>query len=172
MSKPNGAVAKQSISMGVNGALHISKSKKELLKQLLELEDEDVGDIGENMVLKTEEPIENTETINDEEKVASVEKPKKKLTEKQLEALKKGQQKRNENREKNRLEKEKKEEEERKILEEKLVKKAIAVKKKQIKKQAVLDEISDDETPIEKVLPLRKVEPKQEEKKVPLFKFF
>ena len=148
-------------------------NKKELLKQLLELEDEDVGDIGEKMVSKTEEPIENTETINDEEKVASVEKPKKKLTEKQLEALKKGQRKRNDNREKNRLEKEKKEEEERKILEEKLIKKAIAVKKKQIKKQALLDEISDDETPIEKVKQIAETKGKEITKPiVPVFKFF
>jgi hypothetical protein len=152
----------------------MSKSKRELLKQLLQLEDEDIGDVGKSQEHKEDKPVEITETINDkdldEEKV--VEKPKKKLTEKQLEALKKGQEKRNENRIKNKLEKEKKEEEERKILEEKLVKKAIAVKKKQIKKQALLDEISDDDTPIQKVLPLRKVEPKTEEKKGPIIKFF
>jgi len=163
----------------------MSKSKKELLKQLLELEDEDVGDVGNNDAVKIDEPVINNET---EDAVEVVEKPKKKLTEKQLEALKKGQEKRNDNRIKNRLEKEKKEEEERKILEEKLVKKAIAVKKKQIKKQALLDEISDDDgTPIQKSQPV-KVEPtnglgvvksgeplalgKVIEKKVPLFKFF
>lgn len=128
-------------------------NKKELLKQLLQLEDDDVGDLGpslEKMESNIENKNDNNESINDNTNLI-VEKPKKKLTEKQLEALKKGQEKRNENRVKNKLEKEKKEEEERKILEEKLVKKAIAVKKKQIKKQAVLDEISDDETPIEKV---------------------
>jgi len=152
----------------------MSKSKRELLKQLLQLEDEDIGDVGTTQDHKEDKPVEITETIKDkeldEEKV--VEKPKKKLTEKQLEALKKGQEKRNENRVKNKLEKEKKEEEERKILEEKLVKKAIAVKKKQIKKQALLDEISDDDTPIQKVLPLKKVEPKTEEKKGIVLKFF
>ena len=37
-------------------------------------------------------------------------------------------------------------------LEDKVVAKAISIKKKQIKKQSALDEISDDETPIEKVV--------------------
>jgi hypothetical protein len=146
-------------------------NKKELLKQLLELEDDDVGDVGIKDDNKKVEPIKNIESIDDKEEERSLEKPKKKLTEKQLEALKKGQEKRNENRVKNKLEKDKKEEEERKILEEKLVKKAIAVKKKQIKKQAVLDDISDDETPIEKVKAIaEKIDiPK---KPVSLFKFF
>jgi hypothetical protein len=40
---------------------------------------------------------------------------------------------------------------EQKLKEEKIVKKAIAIKKKQIKKNAVLDEISDDDTPLEKI---------------------
>ena len=35
-------------------------------------------------------------------------------------------------------------------LEQKVVRKAISIKKKQIKKEAVLEEISDDETPIQK----------------------
>jgi hypothetical protein len=149
----------------------MSKSKKQLLLELLELEDKNVDDLEEIMVTKTEEPIEETESINDAEEEKVVEKPKKKLTEKQLEALKKGQDKRNDNRVKNKLAREKKEEEERKILEEKLVKKAIAIKKKQIKKQAILDDISDDETPIEKVkaIATKIDEPK---KPVPLFKFF
>lgn len=42
-------------------------------------------------------------------------------------------------------------EEERKALEEKVVKKAISIKKKQIKKQVALDEISDDDEPIEAI---------------------
>jgi hypothetical protein len=41
-------------------------------------------------------------------------------------------------------------------LEEKVVKKAISIKKKQIKKQSALDEISDDDTPIEKVKEIAK----------------
>jgi hypothetical protein len=44
-------------------------------------------------------------------------------------------------------------------LEEKVVKKAISIKKKQIKKQSALDEISDDDTPIEKVKEIAKRNP-------------
>ena len=58
---------------------------------------------------------------------------------------------REENRKKRLEDKQKMEEEHKKKMEEIVVKKAISVKKKQIKKQAVLDEISDDETPIEDV---------------------
>ena len=166
-----------------NKGVVATKSKKQLLLELLELEDEGLGDSVEPIVTKTEEPVVENESINDkdndEEKV--VEKPKKKLTEKQLEALKKGQDKRNENRVKNKLAREKKEEEDRKILEDKLVQKAIAIKKKQIKKQAVLDEISDDETPLEKVKVIAEkitdtngsgVALGVKKPSVPLFKFF
>lgn len=42
-----------------------------------------------------------------------------------------------------------------KEMEEKIVKKAISIKKKQIKKEVVLDEISDDDTPIEQIKKMR-----------------
>ena len=45
---------------------------------------------------------------------------------------------------------------EKKALEEKLIAKAVSLKKKQIKKQVILDEISDDDTPIEKVKEMAK----------------
>ena len=41
-------------------------------------------------------------------------------------------------------------------LEDKVVKKAISIKKKQIKKEQILDEISDDETPMEKIKEIAK----------------
>jgi hypothetical protein len=41
-------------------------------------------------------------------------------------------------------------------LEQKIVKKAISIKKKQIIKEAALDEISDDETPMEKIKQIAK----------------
>lgn len=47
---------------------------------------------------------------------------------------------------------------ERAILDEKIIKKAISIKKKQIKKEKVLDEISDDETPMEEIV--KKIKPK------------
>lgn len=36
-------------------------------------------------------------------------------------------------------------------LEEKIIKKAVSIKKKEIKRQAALDDISDDDTPMEKI---------------------
>ena len=47
----------------------------------------------------------------------------------------------------------------RKALEEKIVKKAISIKKKQIKEQLALDEISDDDTAIEELLPPKRKTP-------------
>jgi len=125
-------------------------TKHQLLLQLLEYETDTLGDIGNASVTENitddETPDSIDAVINIEEK-RPVTRPKKQLTDKQLDALKKGQEKRDENRSRNKLEKEKKEEEEKRIIEEKLVKKAISIKKKQIKKQALLDEISDDEEP-------------------------
>jgi hypothetical protein len=121
-----------------------SKSRKQILLELLQLEGEDLGNLGKT----TEKEVENNETINDkksEEVKTTLTKPKKQLTEKQLESLKKGQEIRNANRNKRAEDKKIKEEEEKKVIEEKLVKKAIALKKKQLKKQALLDEISSEE---------------------------
>lgn len=138
----------------------MSKSKRQLLQELLELENQDLGDVEEPVkidAVKKDAPI----LINDcEDDNTPITKPKKQLTEKQLEALKKGQQRRDENRARNKLIKEHKEEQERKLIEEKLVKKAISIKKKQIKKQAVLDEISDDDTPIQKIKEISTIPPK------------
>ena len=119
-------------------------TKKELLQQLLDLEDNNLGEVGKT----NEEPEEKVETIDDKEEIT---KPKKKLTEKQLEALRKGQQTRDANAKKRKEEAERIAEEERKKLEEKIVRKAISIKKKQIKKQSALDEIEDDDTPIQKI---------------------
>lgn len=54
---------------------------------------------------------------------------------------------------------------EKKALEEKVLAKAVSIKKKQIKKQVVLDEISDDETPIEKIKEIaKKIKPVEKPK--------
>lgn len=138
----------------------MSKSRKQqLIQELLQLEDDCVGDLGNTPELKPE-PVKIPDTIDAVETDDQITKPKRSLTDKQKEALKKGQQKRDENRVKNKTAKMEKEEAEKKVLEEKLVKKAIALKKKQIKKQMILDEISDDDTE----LPLQKCR----EPKVPL----
>lgn len=148
----------------------MSKSKKDLLLELLELENNNVGTLGNEEIkddVKEEPNEEKTEPIQ-------AVKPKKVLTEKQMEALKKGQAKRDENREAKKREAEQKALEEKKIAEEKLIKKAIAVRKKQIKKEQILNELSDDDTQVEKTKekpPLEKVVPKLEPKK-PIIKFY
>lgn len=58
-----------------------------------------------------------------------------------------------------------------KLFEEKIVKKAVAVKKKQIKRDAVLDEISDDETPIEQIKKIQKRVQKQPEPVQPVAQY-
>jgi hypothetical protein len=92
----------------------------------------------------------------------------KQRTEKQLEQLKQAREKALQNKEAKRKQKEEEEaavkkeleskiQAEKKAIEEKIVKKALSIKKKEIKKQEILDQISDDETPIEQIkLPVKK----------------
>ena len=89
-------------------------------------------------------------------------------TEKQLEQLRLAREKSLANKELRRKQKEEEElaikkeleakiQAEKKAIEQKIVKKALSIKKKEIKKQEILDEISDDETPIEKIkIPVKK----------------
>jgi hypothetical protein len=155
----------------------MSKSKKDLLLELLQLENENVGSLGNNDAVKEEaieEKVESIQAVKGERPNVAELKPKKVLTEKQIEALKKGQAKRDENREAKRKEAEQKALEEKKIAEEKLIKKAIAVRKKQIKKEQILNELSDDDSPVEKIKETKIVaEPKIPEKpKGPVIKFY
>jgi hypothetical protein len=78
-------------------------------------------------------------------------KPRPAKTEKQLEAFKKAVAARDANSKRRREEAEKMLAESKKETEEKVVKKAIAIKKKQIKAQLALEELSDDDEPIEVV---------------------
>jgi hypothetical protein len=78
-------------------------------------------------------------------------KPKRVPNEAQLEGMKKGREalaQRNAERKAQRLAEEA---ERKRQLEEKVVSKAISIKKKQLKQEIALDEISDDETPIEEI---------------------
>lgn len=92
------------------------------------------------------EKIEEIETLA--EPVVKTKKPR---SEKQIQAFELARQKRDANRKARLEEKARQEEEQKKQLEEKIVQKAIQIKKKQVMKQKVLEEISDDETPIEEV---------------------
>ena len=113
------------------------------------------------------EPILHPTTDEDIELEIPKKRPKAR-TEKQLEQLKKAREKSLANKEMRRKQKEEEElaikkeleikiQAEKKAIEEKIVKKALSIKKKEIKKQEILDEISDDETPIEKIkIPVKK----------------
>lgn len=138
----------------------MSKSRKEILLELLELENEKAGSPG-NLEVNVEKhavnPIEEIKNSVTENAVSeSITKPKRQLTEKQLEALKRGQEKRDENARLRKDAAEKKAAEDKLKLEQKIVKKAISIKKKELKRQAALDAVSDDETPIEKIKELGK----------------
>ena len=78
-------------------------------------------------------------------------KPKKVATEKQLEAMRLGRIKRDEQIKLRREAEQQEKDNQKKLLEDKIVKKAISIKKKEIKKSNLLDEISDDDTPIEEI---------------------
>jgi hypothetical protein len=80
-----------------------------------------------------------------------IQKPKKPRSEKQILAFQKVLDTRNKNREDRKLLREKEMEKEKEETEAKIMKKAISIKKKQIKKQLVLDDISDDDEPIEAI---------------------
>ena len=120
----------------------VAKSRKQILQELLDLEDQKVEEL---QVPPSEEIVSEPEN-ND-----CITRVKKTRTPKQLEAFERAKAIRDANTLKRKEDAARKAEEERKIIEEKLIKKAISLKKKQIKKQAVLDEVSDDETPIEKI---------------------
>jgi hypothetical protein len=86
-------------------------------------------------------------------------KPKKERTARQIEAFNECLAKKKEKADKRFADAKKLAEYEKKELEEKVVKKAISIKKKQIKKQSALDDISDDDTPMEKIKQIAKPKP-------------
>ena len=118
------------------------------------------------------QPEQETRPSQDAEETIELEIPKKRpkqRTEKQLEQLRIAREKSLANKELRRKQKEEEEQRikqeleskiqaEKKAIEQKIVKKALSIKKKEIKRQEILDEISDDETPIEKI----KIPPKKE----------
>lgn len=94
--------------------------------------------------------LETEPAVSSSDEEVEVEKPKRERTAKQKEAFMKAQATRLAKAEERKKEKALKEHEEKKELEQKLIEKAIKVKKKQIKKMKVIEDLSDDETPIEK----------------------
>jgi hypothetical protein len=129
----------------------MSKSRKQILQELLDLENEKVEEIQEAPKISLNIDISSKEIEPENENPHSITRAKKPRTEKQLEAFDRAKAIRDANTLKRKEEARLLAEQERKIIEDKLIKKAISLKKKQIKKQAVLDEVSDDDTPLEKV---------------------
>jgi hypothetical protein len=127
--------------------------KEQLLKELQDLEETNTEETEEDNGVTYKDPLEHMdEPIQaDKTDTKTAVKEKKPRTAKQIEAFEKARH----TREKNALARKQSRDEEaiaiRKQVEDKLVKKAIAVKKKQIKQEAILDEISDDDTPLEEV---------------------
>ena len=115
--------------------------------------------------VKTPEPIAEPEP---DIELVMPKKRTKQRTDKQLEQLRLAREKAMLNKELRRKQKEEEEQKikqelegkiqaEKKAIEQKIVKKALSIKKKEIKRQEILDEISDDETPIEKIkVPVKK----------------
>lgn len=91
------------------------------------------------------------ETKAESDSENTIEVKKKPRTAKQIEAFKLVLAKRDANRKTRTEETQRLKAEEKAQLEAKVVKKAVSIKKKQIKKQIVLDEISDDDEPIESI---------------------
>jgi hypothetical protein len=152
----------------------MAKSRKQILQELLDLENEKVEEVEESQ----SQPEIKPDCINGKEVAQTPQetpllKQKKPRTEKQLQAFEKAKAIRDANAAKRKEEQRIREEQAKKIAEEKIVKKAIAIKKKEIKKQAVLDEISDDDTPIEKVKQIATKQSQEPPKPTgPIIRFF
>jgi hypothetical protein len=97
------------------------------------------------------QPVEEEEEESEDEDEAPPQKPKRERTQKQIDAFNRCIETKKKKAAERAAEAKRLAEYDKKALEEKVVKKAISIKKKQIKKQSALDEISDDDTPIEKV---------------------
>jgi hypothetical protein len=135
-------------------------------------------EILESDLLTAESETEEVEEKPDSICAVKIRKPRKPATEAQKEVgrknLERGRQIKAENDKRKREEAERLALERKKEQEEKLIKKAIAVKKKQIKRQAILDEISDDDTPIQKIKEIASTIPepkKPEPPKGPIIRF-
>jgi len=124
------------------------------------------------VIIKQPTPLESESEEEEEEEVAPV-KVKKERTQKQKDAFERCILKKKECASKRNDDAKRLAAFDKAALEEKVIKKAISIKKKQIKKQSALDEISDDDTPIEKVKEIaKKVAPvKQIEKPKITFRF-
>lgn len=122
-----------STNLEENESLQAEKIEKNLEKHLIKNTDIDIPDIEEEPEVLPKPKLKRQQT--EAQKLNTI-KMREKLKEKQY---------------RDKIEKEIRAEMEKKQLEEKVVKKALSIKKRQIKKERILDDIEDDETPIEQI---------------------
>jgi hypothetical protein len=126
------------------------KTKTKMLKQL-EILATVPPTMKEPIALKEEdEPLQASKEIP-EVPCELPKKPKRIMNEAQLEGMKKGREALAQKNAERKAQREAEEAERKRQLEEKVVNKAISIKKKQLKQEIALDEISDDDTPIEEI---------------------
>jgi len=124
------------------------------------------------IVVKQPTPqIEEEESEEEEEEEPPTPKPRRERTQKQIDAFNRCIETKKKKAAERAAEAKRLAEYDKKALEEKVVKKAISIKKKQIKKQSALDEISDDDEPIEKIKEIAKTIKPVVAKPQPAFKF-
>lgn len=103
-------------------------------------------------VEEEDEPLQASKEIPEKPcELPKKEKPKRVLNEAQLEGMRKGRESLALKNAEKKAQKEIAEAERKKQFEEKVVNKAISIKKKLLKQEILLDDISDDETPIEEI---------------------
>lgn len=115
--------------------------------------EDDINSMTENDADDDEMPLQAPKLTKKKEPKPREKRPQ---TEAQKAATAKMRQKLQEKWEKTRAEKAAAEEQLKKAMEEKVLKKAISIKKKQIKQEKALDVISDDDTPMEEIVPIIK----------------
>lgn len=155
----------QELDLLNNGKLEKPKTKKQPKEELPQNQNEE-----ENIFLKMQEEINKLK-----ETVTKLSEPKQKRerTDGQKRAFEKARAQAHHNAQLRLQEKAKLAEQMTKEYEEKILKKAISIKKKEIKEKAKLEQISDDETPMEKIKQISsKLENKKlEQKPEPKYKF-
>ena len=122
--------------------------KKKSLAVLTLLSKEDPEDLEEDDEDCDVQAVKPDKSIPKVESIKAVKKPR---TEKQIAVFERAKATARTNADNRKIVAELRAKEERELLDKKIVKKAIAIKKKEIKRNAVLDAVSDDDTPLEEI---------------------
>ena len=141
-------------------------TKAELLQQLQDLEDDNVEGLEEtDNSIQAEKGYDETKEETITAPISTpITKKKKPRSQKQIDAFARALEIKKEKALARKAERDLNAGLEKVKLEEKIVKKAVAIKKKQIKKQIALDDISDDDTPLEEIKKIVKKFPAKKER--------